>query len=275
MTEREKAEAEVRRLNVELERRVEERTHALSAANDELEAFSYTVSHDLRAPVRVLDGYCTILMEDYSSNLDVEVREHLECMHRAVRRMDDMIDGLLTLARIAREVPKFSPIDLAVLAGDVLKQLSELQPQRKVEFNVAENMVATGDRRLLRSVFENLLGNAWKFTSKVDIAHISLGVEMHGAERVFYVRDNGAGFNTKYAKDLFAVFKRLHRSEDFEGTGVGLATVQRIIACHGARIWANSEVGQGATFYFTLPKQPEPRFLDVIAPGIAKNAVMS
>lgn len=252
ITERERAQLEVRRLNAELEQRVQERTRELVAVNRELEAFSYSVSHDLRAPLRSIKGFCAILMREHAAALGDKARGPLERVMRAAQRMGEMIEGLLALARVGREAPRVEAVDLGAMTRDIVMQLRETQPARAVEFDIADNAVARGDRRLLRAVLDNLLSNAWKFTGKVERARIAFGACERGGERIFFVADNGAGFDMQYAEKLFGVFQRLHRTEDFEGTGVGLATVQRIIACHGGRIWAEAQAGRGAAFYFTL-----------------------
>lgn len=266
ITEHERAEDEVRRLNLELEQRVAERTRELAAANRELETFSYTVSHDLRAPVRVIDGFCTLLAEEHGAALDRPVLAHLDRIHGAARRMNEMIEALLELAKVGRDTPCVSPVDLGGMAAEVIQQLRDAQPSRQVEVDVARNTVAMGDPRLLRSVLDNLLGNAWKFTGKTANARITFGRMVKDGVPVFYVRDNGAGFDATYARKLFGVFQRLHSSHEFEGTGVGLATVQRIIERHGGRIWAESSKGQGATFYFTLPGSREGQLVKESAP---------
>ena len=259
ITERERAQREVERLNIELEQRVEERTRALAAANRDLEAFNYSVSHDLRAPVRAINGFSSILLKKYASTLEVEVRQHLERVHNAGRRMDEMIEGLLALSRIARGATlRAEALDISALARSVLVQLREAHPARNVDCEIAADVRASGDRRLLHTALDNLLGNAWKFTGKVAAARIAFGAVERDGETVYFVRDNGAGFDMRYAQKLFGVFQRLHSSEAFEGAGVGLATVQRIITGHGGRIWAESEPGRGATFFFTLAQPPAP-----------------
>ena len=256
ITERERAEQEVLRLNAELEQRVEARTRELAAVNRELEAFSYSVSHDLRGPVRAINGFCSILINQHGAAMASAAQAHLERVRQSGRRMDEMIEGLLALARIARKAPRLEQIELSTIAREVFERLREAQPGRAVEIELHDNVTAFGDRRLLHTVLDNLLGNAWKFTSKTAQARIAFGVEVRGGERVYSVRDNGAGFDMKYAGKLFGLFQRQHRSDEFEGTGIGLATVQRIVACHGGRIWAEAEAGRGATFYFTLADPP-------------------
>lgn len=225
---------------------------ALVAANKELEAFSYSVAHDLRAPLRGINGFCRALVEDYGDKLDSDARDYLQRIDAATQRMGELIDALLALARVTRAEFRRAPVNLSQLADAVVKQLRASEPSRTVEFVNAEGVMADGDAALLRALLENLLGNAWKFTGKKEPAQIVFGVE---GRSVYYVRDNGAGFDMAYAEKLFAPFQRLHAQRDFSGTGIGLATVQRIVRRHGGRIWAEGAVGRGATFRFTLSGQ--------------------
>jgi light-regulated signal transduction histidine kinase (bacteriophytochrome) len=224
---------------------------AAEAATRELESFSYSVSHDLRAPLRSIDGFSQALLEDYGATLDEQGKGYLKRVRSATQHMARLIDDLLRLARVARVEMAHDEVDLAAMAREISGQLQREQPQRKVEVVVPETLVVHGDGRLLRVVMENLLFNAWKFSAKQPLARIEVGVHADG-ERAYFVKDNGAGFDMKYVDRLFGPFQRLHTADEFEGTGVGLATVQRIVRRHGGRIWADAEVGKGATFSFTL-----------------------
>jgi PAS domain S-box-containing protein len=224
----------------------------LEAANKELEAFSYSVSHDLRAPLRGIDGFSQALLEDYAGQLDSQGRSYLERVRAGVQRMGILIDDLLNLGRVTRAEIHREPIDLTAMAQRIAADLRRGQPERKVEIVLGKGLCAEGDARLLRVVLENLLGNAWKFTSKRKHARIELGRMQSNGASAFFIRDNGAGFDPAYADRLFGAFQRLHAMAEFPGTGVGLATVQRVIHRHGGRVWAESAVDQGATFYFTL-----------------------
>lgn len=236
----------------DLEQRVGERTAELESANRELEAFSYSVSHDLRAPLRSIDGFSQALLEDYQDKLDDEGQNHLQRVRSATQRMAQLIDDMLDLSRVTRAEINREQIDLSALARSLPAELQKAEPGREVEFVIADGLVANGDARLLRIVLENLFRNAWKFTGKHQRAKIEFAVTQNNGNSAYYVRDDGAGFDMAYANKLFGAFQRLHAMSEFNGTGIGLATVQRIIRRHGGRVWAEGEVEKGATFYFTL-----------------------
>jgi PAS domain S-box-containing protein len=257
ITERIATEEKVRKLNADLETRVRERTADIDAATRELDAFAYSVSHDLRAPLRSLNGFSQALLEDFSDVLDDTGKDYLRRIHRSVRTMGQMIDSLLDLSRATRAELNRSAIDLSALAGEITAELSAADPGRNVTVHIADNLRCTGDPQLLRLALRNLLGNARKFSAKAPRARIDVGQADVDGEDVFFVRDNGAGFDMRYASKLFSAFQRLHSAADFEGTGVGLATVQRIVSRHGGRIYAEAEPGKGATFYFTLQTPTE------------------
>jgi signal transduction histidine kinase len=224
----------------------------LAASNRELEAFSYSVSHDLRAPLRAIDGFSQAVLEDSAQKLDEQSRTDLQRVRIAAKRMGELIDDLLKLSQTARAEMVREPVDLSRMAGEIAAQLSAAGPERDTRFTIAPGLTAFGDRGLLRVALENLLGNAWKFTGQTAAGTIELGAEQQDGHSTFFVRDNGAGFDMKYASKLFGPFQRMHDNNSFPGTGIGLATVQRIIRRHGGRIWASAVVGQGATFYFAL-----------------------
>lgn len=243
------------RRKADLEALVAERTRELEASNKELEAFSYSVSHDLRAPLRSIDGFSRVLLDDCEDKLAPDDKSHLQRIRAATQRMGALIDDLLVLSRVTRAGMTRRRIDLSALADSIVGELRGAYPQRSVTVHIEPGVTALGDAALLRVVLENLLGNAWKFTAKTENARIEFGAAPAVGRPAYFVRDNGAGFDMKYADKLFGVFQRLHGMEEFPGTGVGLASVQRIVARHGGRIWAEGAVGEGATFHFTL--QPE------------------
>lgn len=255
--DRKAAEAQVRQMNAELEQRVSDRTAQLQAANHELEAFSYSVSHDLRAPLRAINGYARILAEDLGPKLDAEGQRVLGVIRDEALRMGELIDDLLQLSRLGRQSLNIAPTDMTALAREVYERLSTAVPLRPVDFRLSPLPDAPADAALLRQVWVNLLDNALKYTRQRDPAVIEVAGDIHGNEAVYSVRDNGAGFEMKYADKLFGVFQRLHTTAEFEGTGVGLALVQRLVHRHGGRVWAEGRLDRGATFHFALPLKAE------------------
>lgn len=256
VADRRRAEEALQQLTVGLEQRVKARTAELEASNRELESFTFAISHDLRAPVRHINGYVEILTEELAVKECHCAGDYLVRIMISCRRMQEMIDSLLALSRISRKELQCEQVDLSAIARQIMTDLREAEPHRRVEATIADGIAATGDPALLRSVIENLLHNAWKYTGRRDVAHIEFGADTGGGETVYYVRDDGAGFDAAYAGKLFTPFQRLHTDAEFTGTGVGLATVQRIIRRHGGRVWAFSEPGRGACFFFTLNTEP-------------------
>jgi signal transduction histidine kinase len=236
----------------ELELRVADRTAQLEVANKELESFSYSVSHDLRAPLRSIDGFSQALLEDYGDKLDDQGRSDLRRVRAATQRMAQLIDDMLDLSRVTRGEMHREAVNLSAIVKAVAQELAAAEPHRRVAFVIADGLRAEGDARLLRVLVENLLRNAWKFTAKHAAAKIEFGIDQNNGKPVYFVRDDGAGFDMAYAGKLFGAFQRLHAMTEFAGTGIGLATVQRIVHRHGGRVWAEGKVDQGATFYFTL-----------------------
>lgn len=253
VAERERAEQEVLRLNAELEDRVRDRTVQLQTVNQELEAFSYSVSHDLRAPLRAIAGFSQALVEDFPDDAPEEARRYLSRILAGTRHMGQLIDGLLELSRVSRTPLQRQELDLTDLANGVVDELQQQEPRPELVATVWDGMRAFADPRLLRAVYANLVGNAWKFTANTQRPRIEVGsLRDREGGLVYFVRDNGAGFDMAYADKLFKAFQRLHAGNDYKGTGIGLATVQRIVRRHGGRIWADGQVGRGATFHFTL-----------------------
>jgi signal transduction histidine kinase len=242
------------RHKTELEQKVAERTDALKNANKELESFSYSVSHDLRAPLRSIDGFSRILMEDCADKLSADGTAHLQRIRAAAQRMSVLIDDLLKLSRVTRSEMTRAQVDLSAIAKTIVDDIRRIDPDRQVTVDIQSGLEVIGDASLLRVVLENLLSNAWKFTGKTNNARIELGsfIDTRENRRVYFVRDNGAGFDDRYTDKLFGAFQRLHGADEFPGTGVGLATVQRIVRRHGGKVWAESKVGEGAAFYFML-----------------------
>ncbi len=229
---------------------------AAESANRELEAFSYSVAHDLRAPLRSIDGFGQALLEDFGDKLDSQGKKYLGYVRDSAQHMAQLIDSLLALSRVSRAEVDRQPVDLSAICRKIAERPRRAEPSRQVEFLIQDGVVAQGDARLLRALFENLLGNAWKFTCKRAVARIEFGTQVEpGRVPAYFVRDNGAGFDMAYASKLFGVFQRLHRGNEFEGNGIGLATVQRIVRRHGGRVWGEGEVDRGATFYFTLEEE--------------------
>jgi PAS domain S-box-containing protein len=235
-----------------MEETIQRQLKELAATNSELESFSYSVAHDLRSPLRVIKGFGSIIIEDYSAKLDSEMRGYFDLIVKTADKMDELITDMLSLAKISRQEINPQEIDMSAMVGSILDELHHADPERKVEASVAPGIKAFGDERLIHIALSNLIGNAWKYSSKTPDAQIEFGIQKKNGDQVYYIRDNGAGFDMAYAEKLFTPFKRLHSDKEFPGTGIGLAIVNRVIERHRGRIWAESETGKGATFYFTL-----------------------
>lgn len=261
LTEIQIRDSALRQSEQELEQRVYERTTQLEAANKELESFAYSVSHDLRAPLRSMDGFSVALLEEYADKLDDQGKDYLQRVREASKHMAQLIDGMLELSRMTRTEMSRETVNLSALAETIFADLYKSQPERRVEFIIEPDLFVHGDVQLLRAAIENLLSNAWKFTGhcgqgKIELGALPLSETKDSSQPgpTYFVKDNGAGFDMTYADKLFGVFQRLHRANEFPGTGIGLATVERIIHRHGGRIWAEARVDEGATFYFSLPR---------------------
>ncbi|MEI6519532.1 MAG: ATP-binding protein [bacterium] len=250
-----------------LEQRVYDRTKQLESVNKELESFCYSVSHDLRSPIRTINGFCQALIEDYFEQLGNDGRDYLKRIQMATLRMDSLIQNLLRLSRLSRGEISQESIDLSAMVGDIAGELEQNHPEHHVTCIIEPQVYGDGDANLMRIVLENLLVNAWKFTSKTTNPHIEFGMTQAGQQPVYHVTDNGAGFDMAYADQLFGTFQRLHSANEFPGTGIGLATVQRIIHRHNGRIWAEGAVNHGATFYFTLHDAAELDSTDAFGKG--------
>jgi light-regulated signal transduction histidine kinase (bacteriophytochrome) len=251
-------EEEVRSLNAELEQRVAARTAELERVNHELETFAYSVSHDLRAPLRVVDGFSKVLLDEYAEQLGGDGRHYLERVRAGAVRMGTLIDEILHLSRLSRQRFEREPIDISALAREIVAELIGVEPDRQVEVEIENGLLAGADRGLVQSVLQNLLGNAFKFTAKTDRARVRFGAVEQDGVPVYFVADNGAGFDMAHAKGLFHPFQRLHRESEFPCIGIGLATVVRAVHRHGGAIWAQAAIDQGATFHFSLTPGARP-----------------
>ncbi len=259
IAERKRIESEISALNKDLENRIaqrtaelEQRSYQIETANRELEAFSYTVSHDLRAPLRAISGFSAILLKEKQANLDEEARHLLEQINTAAQQMNNLILSLLNIARLTRAPLQCQDVNLSALAEEIVARLDAQDPQHKFTFHIQPNLQAQADPQLMRTVLENLLNNACKYSAKKEAPHVWFGAQEQNDQTIYYVRDNGIGFDMKYSDKLFGAFQRLHHTEEFPGHGIGESSVKRIIHRHGGRVWAESTPGEGATFYFTL-----------------------
>jgi hypothetical protein len=258
VSDRRRVEEEIRALNAELEQRVAARTTELERVNQELETFAYSVSHDLRAPLRAVDGFSKVLLDEYAEKLGGDGRHYLERVRAGAVRMGTLIDEILKMSRLSRQRFEREPIDISALASEIVAELSSVEPDRRVEVEIEDGLVAEADRGLVQSVLQNLLGNAFKFTTNTDHARVRFGAVEQDGVPVYFVADNGAGFDMTHAKELFRPFQRLHRESEFPGNGIGLATVVRAVHRHGGVIWAHGAVFEGATFHFTLAPGAHP-----------------
>jgi len=247
------ADEEIHRLNAELEQRVFERTAELENVNKELETFSYSVSHDLRTPLRSIEGFSQVLLEDYQDTLDDTAKSYLDRVRKATQHMGNLIDDMLKLSRVTRSEFYRASVDLSTMVREILEKLQKDNSDRTVDVIIQEGVFVNGDPNLLNIALENLVGNAWKFTSREEKSQVEFGTTVKEGKTVYFIRDNGVGFDMTYVDKLFGAFQRLHTTLEFPGTGIGLATVQRIINRHGGQVWVEAKVGKGATFYFTLP----------------------